>query len=168
MYRDKVTVKIGPVGRVFANGPGNLGSIPGRVIQKKLLKWHLVPPCLTLSNIRYVSRIKWINPTKRVAPFPTPRCSSYWKESILVALNYGHQLYFYLLQKTLEESRMTAMIFFLNDLVWFYGISTTIGYLMQNPLYEFILNIYKIYEHTFLIILNEIKLIFFFIESKMV
>ena len=25
---------IGPVGRVFANGPGDLGSIPGRVISK--------------------------------------------------------------------------------------------------------------------------------------
>ena len=25
---------IGQVGRVFANGPGDLGSIPGRVIQK--------------------------------------------------------------------------------------------------------------------------------------
>ena len=27
---------IGLVGRVFANGPGDLGSIPGRVIQKTL------------------------------------------------------------------------------------------------------------------------------------
>ena len=27
---------IGPVGRVFANGPGDLGSIPGRVIPKTL------------------------------------------------------------------------------------------------------------------------------------
>ena len=26
----------GPVGRVFANGPGDLGSIPGRVIPKTL------------------------------------------------------------------------------------------------------------------------------------
>ena len=27
---------IGPVGRVFANDPGDLGSIPGRVIKKTL------------------------------------------------------------------------------------------------------------------------------------
>ena len=27
---------IGPVGRVFTNGPGDLGSIPGRVIPKNL------------------------------------------------------------------------------------------------------------------------------------
>ena len=40
-------------------------------------KWYLIPPCLTLSNIRYVSRVKWSNPQKGVAPSPTPRCSSY-------------------------------------------------------------------------------------------
>ena len=46
-----------------------------------------------LSNIRYVSRVKWSNPGKGVAPFPTPWCSSYWKGSLLVALDYGCQLY---------------------------------------------------------------------------
>ena len=30
-------------------------------------------------------------------------------------------------------------------LVWFYGISTTVGYLMPNPLYTYILNIYMIW-----------------------
>ena len=59
-----------------------------------LLKWYLIPPCLTLNNIRYVSRVKWSNPGKGVALSPTPRCSSYWKRSLLVALDYGRQLYF--------------------------------------------------------------------------
>ena len=40
----------------------------------------MILPCLTLSDIRYVSRVKWNNPWKRVAPTPTPRCSSYWKK----------------------------------------------------------------------------------------
>ena len=44
--------------RVFANGPGDLGSIPGRVIPKDSKKWYLMPPCLTLSIIRYGSRVK--------------------------------------------------------------------------------------------------------------
>ena len=48
-------VPSGPVGKVFANGPEDLISIPGLVI----------PPCLKLSNIRYVSRVKWSNPGKR-------------------------------------------------------------------------------------------------------
>ena len=65
------------MGRVFANGPGDLGSIPGCVIPKNFKKWYLIPPCLTLSNIRYVSRVKWSSPGKGVVPSPTPRCSSY-------------------------------------------------------------------------------------------
>ena len=77
---------------VFANGLGNLGSIPGLVIPK-ILKWYLISPCLTLSNIKYVSRVEWSNPGKEIAP-PTPWCSCYWKGSLLVALDYGHQLYF--------------------------------------------------------------------------
>ena len=69
---------IGLVSRVFISGPGDLGSVPGRVIQKTL-KWYLIPPCLTFGNIRYGSRVKWSNLGKGVAPFPTHRCSSYWK-----------------------------------------------------------------------------------------
>ena len=81
-------------GRVFANGPRDLGSIPGRVIPKTL-KSYSIPPCLTLSNIRNVKRVKWSNPGKGVAPYPTPRYSCHWKGSPLVALDYGRQLYFY-------------------------------------------------------------------------
>ena len=44
---------------------------------QRLLKWYLIPPSLTLSNIRYLSRVKWSNSGKGVAPFPTPQCSSY-------------------------------------------------------------------------------------------
>ena len=39
--------------------------------------WYL---SLTLSIIRYGSRIKRSNLGKRVAPSPTPRCSSYWSD----------------------------------------------------------------------------------------
>ena len=31
------------------------------------------------------------------------------------------------------------------DLVWFYGISIIVGYLMPNPLYTYILNVYMIW-----------------------
>ena len=60
---------------------------------QRLKKWYLIPPCLTLSNIRYVSRVKWSNPGKRVAPSSPLYCSSYWKGSFTVALDYGCQLY---------------------------------------------------------------------------
>ena len=83
------------MGRVFANGPGDLGQ--SQVVSyERLLKWYLIPTCLTLSNIRYVSRVKWSNPGKEVAPSPTLWCSSYWKGSLLVALDYSRQLYLYI------------------------------------------------------------------------
>ena len=52
---------------------------------QRLLKWYLIPPCLTLSNIRYVSRVKWSNSGKGVVSSSTPQCSSYWKGSLHVA-----------------------------------------------------------------------------------
>ena len=54
---------------------------------QRLKKWFLIPPCLTLSIIRYGSRVKWNNLGKGVVPYPTPRCSSYWKESLWVILD---------------------------------------------------------------------------------
>ena len=58
-------------------------------LNQRLKKWYLIPPCLTLSIIRYVSRVKWSNPRKGVAPSPTPWCSSYSKGSFRVALDYS-------------------------------------------------------------------------------
>ena len=68
--------------KVFANGPGDLGSIPGRVIPKTQ-KWYLMPIFLTLSYVR----VKWSNPGNGVTPSPIPRCSSYRKGSLRVTLD---------------------------------------------------------------------------------
>ena len=65
---------------------------------QRLKEWYLIPPCLKLSIIRYVSRVKWSNPEKGIAPSPTPRCSTYWKGSFQVTLDCGCQLYFYFIQ----------------------------------------------------------------------
>ena len=59
---------------------------------QKLKKWYLIPPCLTLSIIRYTSRVKWVHPGKGEAPSPTPWCSSYWKGNLWVTLDNGRQL----------------------------------------------------------------------------
>ena len=50
---------IGLVGRVFANGPGDVGSVPGRVIPKTLKMVHdtALQYKVHISNIRYVSRV---------------------------------------------------------------------------------------------------------------
>ena len=78
---------IGLMSRVFANGPGDRGSIPGWVIPKTQNgTWcHL--------SLWYRSRVKWSNSGNGVAPSPTPWCSSYWKGSLWVTLDYVHQLY---------------------------------------------------------------------------
>ena len=52
----------------------------------------MIPPCSTLSNIRYISMVKWSNPGKGEVPSLTPRCSSYWKGSLQVTLDNGRQL----------------------------------------------------------------------------
>ena len=93
---------IGIMIKVFVNGPGDLGSIPGRVIPKSQ-KWYLMPPCLTLSIIRYRSRVKWDSPGKGVSPSLTLRGSSYWKGSLRVNLDLGRQLYWLTFQKNKKE-----------------------------------------------------------------
>ena len=80
--------------RKFANGPVDQSSNPGRVIPKTQ-KWYLMLPCLILSIIRYGSRVKWSNPGNRVALSSTPQCGSYWKGSLRVTLEEGHQLFLY-------------------------------------------------------------------------
>ena len=41
----------------------------------------MIPLCLTLNNIRYVSRLKRNNLWRGLVPSPIPQCSSYWKRS---------------------------------------------------------------------------------------
>ena len=60
----------------FANGPRDLGSIPGRVIPK-ILKMVLGTSLLNTQQYKVLSKVKWSNPVKGVAASPTPRCSSY-------------------------------------------------------------------------------------------
>ena len=73
--------------RVFANGPGDLGSIPARVIPKTL-KMVLNASLLNTQHYKVRMKGKVEKSWKGVAPFPTPWCSSY-----RVILDYGHQLY---------------------------------------------------------------------------
>ena len=60
----------------WPNGPGDWGSIPGRVIPKTK---KMVLDAALLNTQHYTVRIKvkWNNPGNRVAPSPLPWCSSY-------------------------------------------------------------------------------------------
>ena len=63
---------------------------------QRLLKWYLIPPCLTLSIIRYGSRVKWSNPGNGVAPSPTHWCSSYRKGSLRSPSTMVAKFYIYI------------------------------------------------------------------------
>ena len=82
---------IGLEGKVFANGSGDLGSIPGRVLPKTL---KMVLDTSLLSTQQYKVRIKGkVEQSRERSSAPTPQCCSYWKGSLLVALDFGRQLY---------------------------------------------------------------------------
>ena len=97
----KYYIYIGLAVREFSNGPGDLGSILGRVIPKTQ---KMVLDASLLNTQHYKVRIKgkveqsW----EGAAPSPTPWCSSYRKGSLRVILdNYiyierGRELYIYI------------------------------------------------------------------------
>ena len=70
--------------RVFANDLGDQGSTPGRVIPKIQ---KIVLDASLLNTQHY--KVKWSNLGQRSNAIPKPRCSSYWKGSLQIALNYG-------------------------------------------------------------------------------
>ena len=72
--------------RVFANGPGDRGSIPGRVIPKAQ---KMVLDAALLNTQHYKVRIKGKVEQSRegVEPSLTSRCGSYRKGSLQVTLN---------------------------------------------------------------------------------
>ena len=59
--------------RVFTNDLGDWCSVPGRDIPKT--QKTVLDATLTLSIIRYRSRVNWSNPGEKAAPSPIPRCS---------------------------------------------------------------------------------------------
>ena len=79
---------------------------------QRLKKCFLIPPCLTLTIIKFESRVKWNNPEKGLTPSHTPWCSSYWKESLQVAFDYGRRLYFLLI--FFKTSKLCSMFLLLN------------------------------------------------------
>ena len=107
-----LTFAIGLVGRVFANGPGDQGSSPGRVIPKTQ---KMVLDASLLNTQHYKVRIKGKVEQSRegVAPSPIPWCSSYRKGSLRVTLDFGRQLYLLLL---------TPLFIFI-EIIWAYFYS---------------------------------------------
>ena len=73
--------------REFTSGQGDRGFISGWVIPKTQ---KMVLDASLHNTLHYKLWIndKWSNPEKEVAPFLIPRCCSYWKGNLRVALDY--------------------------------------------------------------------------------
>ena len=109
-------------------------------LYKRLKKWYLIPPCLTLSIIRYVSRVKWSNSGKGVVPSPTLRCCSYWKGSFrspsTTIANFT--TYFILrldVRRIYIHEQLVLLIFKCNKNCWIYYLSNCI----YHSIWSFIL-----------------------------
>ena len=67
-----------PSGRAFANGPGDLGSIPGRVIQKT---FRVVLDTSLFNTQQYKvcikGKVEQSGERSSTLPYTSPRCSSY-------------------------------------------------------------------------------------------
>ena len=74
---------------LFVNGPGDRDLVIPKT-QK------IVPDASLFNTQEYKLQIKgkWSNPGKGDALSPTPRCGSYRKWKLRVALDYSRQLYF--------------------------------------------------------------------------
>ena len=93
---------IGQVGRLFANGPGDLDSIPGRVIPKTF-KMVLNTSLLNTQQFKVCSKGKVEQSREKSSALSlTLRCSSYWKGSFRVTLDYGRQLLLILFLEVME------------------------------------------------------------------
>ena len=107
---------------------------------QRFKKWYLMLSCLTLSNIRYVSRVRGSNPGKEVVLSLTLRCSSYWKGSLRVALYYSLQLYLFSinLRGWLTPMPMNYMNFDWHYLCFFMFIRLSVNF------YEFLFTLFML------------------------
>ena len=81
---------------------------------QRLKKRFLVPPCLTLSIMRYKSRVKWSNPGKGVMTFLTSSYSSYRKRSLLNCIRLDAKKILRKNQNSFHSNQCTSLLISLN------------------------------------------------------
>ena len=87
------------MGSVFANGQGDRDAILGRDIPKTQ-KMVLDTSCLSLIIKKYISRVKWSNPGKKVAPSSTDSVVAIEKGAFVSpSTTDANFAYFYLLYR---------------------------------------------------------------------
>ena len=140
---------------------GDRGSIQGRVIpktQKMVLDAALLNT--QHDNVRIKGKVE--QSSEGVAPSPTHWCSSYRKgepsghprlrSPILLRIDVVFGKFFSVLSIQVNfalpsnlssiKRKSSRIVYF--DLIWFYGISTLVTYLMPTLVYTYVLNIYDL------------------------
>ena len=105
--------------RVFTNILGDLDLILGCVIPKTL-KMVLDTSLLNTQWYKIGIKGRVEQSSEMSSTFPTPRCKSYWKGTLLVALDYGRQ------PITYEE--LSLYLILLDNYYYYYYYSKTIHY----------------------------------------
>ena len=104
--------KVGIMVKVFTNGLGDQGSIPGWVIPK-VQKMVLDTSLLNTQHYKVRIKDKWRSPRKGVALSPTSWYCSYWKESPRAVLYSHEQLYIHIcMQKHIPHNKDERTQFF--------------------------------------------------------
>ena len=100
---------------------------------KRLKKWYLIPPCLTYSIIRYISRVKWSNLGKGVPPFSTTTIEKEAFGSVSTTICIYAYIYMYVYIDTYVY-------------IWIYMCS-------PPHIYIYICVCLKVYTYTYILIL---------------
>ena len=147
---------------------------------QRLKKWYLMPPCLTLSIIRYGSRVKWHNTGKGVALSPTPWCSKLLKREPsghprLWSLTLLTYIYIYIYIYIWEQLEINTTNFCVVITVPTFTFEKSISYQHSTPLsyspplslsLSLYLSIYRIYIYISHIYIYIYIYIYTFIKKK--
>ena len=104
---------------------------------QRLKKWYLMPPCLTLSYIGYVSRVKWSNSEKGVAPSLTIEKGAFGSPSTTVA-NFNYLLIWFKELIPIQNRHLFTHSYSISVNVWSYLQIFSWFHCNQFDLYSFI------------------------------
>ena len=119
-----------------------------------------MPPCLTLSIIRYESRVKWSNPGKWVAPSPTLQCISYWKRD-----PSGHPR---LQSPTLLRIMCEYFFYFKTSIAWNLVCLMVLFFKSEYRILAFITSVIFFLSFLLFLPLVSVTLLFLFVDGGVV
>ena len=119
---------------------------------QRLKKWYLIPPCLTLSIIRYISRVKCSNPGKGVVPSSTPPTFYFYLYRSLISHSHIPVGWLSTPQKT-SSNRLLEFI-----IIIFFRLYNCFVMIESNTFYANIFLIYISNIYTYIVALDSLSM----------